>query len=60
MDVYGDLAEEQDERIKHYDDLKELKLEVERMHQENKETQQLLINIGLALNSLPIWFINKL
>ena len=54
MDVYGELAEEQDERIKHYDDLKELKLEVERMHQENKETQQLLINIGLALNSLPI------
>lgn len=54
LDVYGELAEEQDERIQHYDDLKTLKLEVERMHQENKETQQLLINIGLALNSLPI------
>lgn len=54
LDVFGDLAEEADERIQHYEDLKSLKEDIDIMHQENKQTQQLLINMAMALNELPL------
>ena len=54
LEVFGEQAEEADERIKHYGDLKSLIDEIDVMHKENKQTQQLLINMAMALNELHL------
>lgn len=50
LDVFGHDAEIEDNILKHYAECQELKAEVKQMHEESLQTQQLLINIAVALN----------
>lgn len=50
LEVFGHDAEIEDNILKHYAECQELKDEIKQMHEESLQTQQLLINIAVALN----------
>ncbi len=54
LDVFGDAAELEDNQIKHYKEQSEIKELLEETREQNRQTQQLLLNIALALNDLHI------
>ncbi|MDY0198827.1 MAG: hypothetical protein RBR68_13535 [Tenuifilaceae bacterium] len=54
LDVFGDAAELEDNQIKHYKEQAEIRALIEETREQNRQTQQLLLNIALALNNLHI------
>lgn len=50
LDVFGHDAEIEDEQLKHHRECQELREEIRHMHEESLQTQQLLVNIAMALN----------
>lgn len=54
LDVFGDAAELEDSQIKHCKEQTEIKELIEETREQNRQTQQLLLNIALALNDLHI------
>lgn len=50
LDVFGHDAEIEDVQLKHFTECQELREEIKEMHKESQQTQQLLINIAVAMN----------
>jgi|GEM_PF-2056827 len=50
LDVFGHDSEIEDLQARHFNECQELREEVKEMHKESQQTQQLLINIAVALN----------